>query len=143
MRKHPFLFVALAASLTFFAAPIVRAQIVGQVYASIHHSFIVGNATLPPGDYIFRMLPQSDLALMTVYTANGSTGAEFLVQQSTDSHTPRHTELFFDRYGNKEFLTHIYEQGDKFGVRVVEPSRIEARLQKQGVTPVEHTEEQK
>jgi len=135
--------VAVAITLAFFADPIGHAQIVGQVAADIHHSFIVGNATLPPGNYVFRMLSGSDNNLMSVTSADGNAGAEFLVNQSVDSHTPRHTELVFDRYGRKEFLRHIYERDDKNGVTVAEPSRIEARLQKQGQTPFEHTEEQK
>ncbi len=135
---------AVVAGLLFFVVPsIARAQIVGQVAADIHHSFIVGNATLPPGHYVFRMLTGSDLSLMIATRDDGKAETEFLVRQSIDSHTPQHTELVFDRYDNREFLTHIYESGDKSGATVAETSRIKARLQKQGKKPVAHTEESK
>jgi len=88
------------------------------------------------------MLQDSDQSIMTATSADGNEGIEFLVRESIDSHTPRHTELIFNRYGNKEFLTHIYEIGDKTGVAVAENSREEMRLRKQGKAPFEHTEEQ-
>jgi hypothetical protein len=124
-----------------FTAPFAHAQIMDQIDADIHHSFIVGNATLPPGHYVFRMLQHTDMQVMTVTSADGNAGAEFLVRTSIDSHTPNHTELIFDRYGNKEFLLHVYEGGNKDGVAVIEPSREESRLLERGQIPVEHTEE--
>lgn len=136
------IFSAVAVSLLFLSAPFGRAQIITEVDADIHHSFIVANATLPPGHYIFRMLAGSDQQVMTAMSQDGKEGIEFLVRRSVDSHTPRHTELIFNRYGKKEFLTHIYVIGEKNGVAVVEPSREEMRLKKQGQTPFEHTEEQ-
>jgi len=135
-------FSGVAFSLLFFTASAAHAQIAGQVDADIHHRFIVGNATLPPGHYAFRMLQGSALGAMVAISADGNVGAEFLVRGSIDSRTPKHTELVFKRYDDQEFLTHIYEVGDKNGVTVLEPSRIEARLQKLGKVPVEHTEEQ-
>jgi hypothetical protein len=132
----------IGVSLFFVTAPPVQAQITHKVEADIHHQFTVGEATLPPGQYIFRMMPQTDLSIMTVTSADGNTSDEFLVRQATDSHVPHHNELVFNRYGNHEFLTHVYQQGEKIGVAVVEPSREESRLEKQGQTPVEHTEEQ-
>jgi len=131
-----------AVSLLFFAASVAHAQIVGQINGDFHHKFIVGNATLPPGHYVFRMLQGEDQGVMDASRADGDAGAEFLVRMSVDSHTPRHTEFVFKRYDDKEFLTHIYEGGNKNGVTVIEPSRIEARLDKSGKVGVEHTEEQ-
>lgn len=131
-----------AICLLFFTASVAHAQIVGQINADIHHKFIVGNATLPPGHYVFRMLQGEDQGVMDASSADGNAGAEFMVRMSVDSHTPRHTEFIFDRYDDKEFLAHIYEGGNKNGVTVIEPSRIEARLEKAGKVPVEHTEEQ-
>ncbi len=136
------LFSAAAASLLFLAASIGHAQIINAIDADMHHRFTIVNTTLPPGHYVFRMLPAGEIAAMQVTSADGNESVEFLVRQSVDSHTPRHTELIFNRYGEEEFLTHIYERGDKNGVAVVEPSRAEERLKKAGKTAVEHTEEQ-
>jgi len=120
----------------------MHAQIVGQIGADIHHRFTIGEATLPPGKYVFHMTAHRSLSVMTVTSANGKTSHEFIVRESVDSHVPHHDELVFDRYGQNEFLTHIYQRGEKVGVTVGEPSREEAQMQKQGETAVEHTEEQ-
>jgi len=137
------LFFTSAASLLFLAASSGNAQIVGQVDADIHHGFTIVNTTLPPGRYVFRWSPGSNQdRTMLVTSGDGNKSVEFLVRQSTDSLTPTHSDLIFNRYGDKEFLTRIYERGDKSGVAVAEPSRAEERLKKEGETAVEHTEEQ-
>ncbi len=133
---------AFASILLVLATPAAQAQISDQIDANLHHSFVVGNTTLPPGRYVFRTLQHSDLQIMTVSSADGGTAAEFLVRTSYDTHTPKHSELVFNRYGSKEFLTHIYQAGSKVGVAVVDPSREEARLKKQGQSAAAHTEEQ-
>ena len=131
-----------ASILLVLATPTAQAQISDRIEANLHHSFVVGNTTLPPGRYVFRTLQHSDLQIMTVTSADGGTAAEFLVRTSYDTHTPKHSELEFNRYGNKEFLTHIYQAGSKIGVAVVDPSREEGRLKKQGQSATPHTEEQ-
>lgn len=136
------IFCAAAFSFLIVFAQVSLAQITEQIDAHTHHSFIVGNATLPPGQYVFRMMQDSGLQEMTVTSRDGDTSADFLVRDSIDSHVPRHTELVFNRYGNKEFLANVYQIGAKTGVAVIEPSREESRLLKQGQAPVQHTEEQ-
>lgn len=79
---------------------------------------------------------------MTVSSADGRTSADFLIRDSQADHTPKHSELVFNRYGNQEFLKHIYEVGTKDGVTVMEASRAEERLKKQGQSATSHTEEQ-
>jgi len=78
--------------------------------------------------------------MMTITSANGKTSEEVVVRAADDSHTPHHDELIFDRYGKNEFLTHVYQRGEKIGVAVVEPPQEESQLK--GRKPVEHTEEQ-
>lgn len=108
-------------------------------YSSSIHG---GRSDLAARTIHIRMMGQTDLSVMTVTSADGNTSDEFLVRPSVDSHVPHHNELVFNRYGKSEFLTHVYQHGEKIGVSVVEPSREESRLDKQGQTPVEHTEEQ-
>ena len=141
-RISAFALPALAGLLLVLAVPAAQAQISGEIEANLHHSFIVGNATLPPGRYMFRMVPDTDLTAMSVTSADGATSAEFLVRTSDDAHMPRHSELIFNKYGSKEYLTRIYETGTKAGVAVVDESRSETRLKKHGQHAMEHTEEQ-
>jgi len=125
-----------------FASQCASAQIIGSVEADLTHPFIIANTTLPAGKYEFRMVGNTDLNLMSAANWNDKTRIEFQVDRARDNHRPQHTELIFARYGNQEFLRKIFEAGDPVGVQVVEPSRLEQRLQKHGQHAVEHTEEQ-
>lgn len=103
------------ACLFTLAIPAAMGQITSGVDAEIHHPFIVGQTTLPPGQYSFRMLDTSTLNAMIVTNQNQDTSVEFFVRNSIDTHVPQRSELVFNRYGNKEFLTNIYERGSKLG----------------------------
>ncbi len=121
----------------------LHAQIINGVKAHVDHSFIIGNTTLPPGEYTFRMMPDTELTVMHVTSENDKTNVEFLVREAIDDHTPSHSELVFRKYGNTEFLNKVFEAGSKTGIEVTETSRQEARLGKQGQHAMPHSEEQK
>ena len=132
--------------IAFFAvagAQALNAQIMDAIHAHVDHSFVIGDQTLPPGEYTFRVSSYPDQSLMTAISDNGKASAQFLVRQSIDNHRPNHSELVFRRYGNTEFLSKIFEVGSKEGVAVMEPSKQEARLASQGQQVLEHSEEQK
>ncbi|MDE3163195.1 MAG: hypothetical protein KGL64_08035 [Acidobacteriota bacterium] len=143
MRRIAYLAATFAAVATLCVVPrSSQAQITERIVAKIPHSFIVDNKTLPPGQYTFRIVQQTNQSTMRISDADGRTVMEFLVRDSIDDHLPKHTELVFNRYGNKEFLAHIYQTGTKLGAAVVDASREEAGLKNQGQSATTHTEEQ-
>jgi hypothetical protein len=77
---------------------------------------------------------------MIVTSVDGKNSDQFLVRQSQAATTPAHTELVFRRYGDKEFLSKVFEAGNKAGVAISEPSKLEKELQAQGRQAMEHTE---
>jgi hypothetical protein len=123
--------------------PFLNAQIANTIRAHIDHSFVIDNTTLPPGEYSFRMVHNTDLQLMTMTSENDKTSVSFIVGTAIDDHTPRHSELIFRKYGDTEFLNKIFESGSRTGAEVTERSRDEKRFAQQGLHPTEHTEEQK
>jgi hypothetical protein len=127
-------------SVPFLAAVSLNAQVVDQIDAKIPHSFKLLNKTLPAGQYTFRMDQGSDGGVMVISTADGKNLDQFMVRDSIAPTTPAHTELIFNRYGDKEFLRRIYEAGNKNGIAVSETSQEEQQLNEQGQKPVEHTE---
>jgi hypothetical protein len=144
MKRHVRTFAPVL--ITFFAAAgaqIMNAQVINAIQAHVDHSFLIGDKTLPPGEYTFRMTENPDQSLMIVTGQNGANVAQFLVRQSIDNHRPSHTELVFHRYGNTEFLSKMFEAGSKEGVAVTEPSKQEERLIDQGQQALEHSEVQK
>jgi hypothetical protein len=131
--------------LTFFVgvgAQLLNAQITNPIQAHVDHSFVIGEKTLPPGEYTFRLTTDPDQSLMIV-SQNGKADAQFLIRQSIDDHTPRHSELVFRKYGDTEFLSKIYEAGSKEGAAITQPSKEEVRLIDQGQHALEHSEVQK
>ena len=118
----------------------VDAQIVGQIDATLSHSFVVSTKTLSPGKYVFRVQDGSNGSIMTASSTDGKNSDDFMVRQSESEQAPAHTELIFRRYGNQEFLSKIYESGNRVGIAVAEPSNLEKKLQANGQQPVEHTE---
>jgi hypothetical protein len=145
MKRHLRMLWPVLASCCFVTcwSPGLTAQITNAIQAHVNHSFLIGDKTLPPGDYTFRMMDGSDLSIMTVSTSNGKGLAVFHVESAIDNHTPRHSELVFKRYGNTEFLSKIFEVGSKTGVGLTETSKEEERLVNGGQHAMEHSEEQK
>lgn len=137
-----FLLAVASAVVMTFGAQLSSAQITNAIKAHINHKFTIGDTTLPPGQYTFRMMPDTDLSVMTVTSSDGNIAEDFLVRESLAPDMPNRSELIFDRYGKTELLDKIYEQGTRTGVAVMEPSMAESRLQKQGQHPAQHTEEQ-
>jgi hypothetical protein len=144
MKKHLGKLAPVLAGFAMAAlsATWMSAQITNQIHAHVAHSFMVGDKTLPPGDYTFRVEGASDEGLMVVQNQRGDNVAQFAVRQSIDNHRPKHSELVFKRYGNSEFLSKVYEGGSKNGVAVSETSKEEARMVSQGQHAMEHTEEE-
>ncbi len=145
MKRYLKAATAMLVGLLFvmLSAPSSNAQIVNNIQAHIEHSFVIGNTTLPPGEYTFQMMQNSDNSVMTATNQNDKTSVVFLVRSATDDHTPKHSEVFFREYGNTEFLSKIYEGGSKLGAQVTEPSRQEEHFAQQGLHATEHSEEQK
>jgi len=124
------------------AAPWLNAQLTNPIQAHVKHSFMIGDKTLPPGEYTFRIEGNTDNGVMTVQNQKGDTLAQFNVRQSVDNQRPKHSELVFKKYGHTEFLSKVYEGGSKNGVAVTETSKEEAHLMSGGQHGIEHTEEQ-
>ena len=127
----------------FFAtasAPWSNAQVQDTIRAHIDHSFVIGDKTLPAGDYSFRNVQKEDHAVMTATNTNDrSNTADFVVRPTIANHVPRHSELVFRKIGNTEYLSKIFESGSKTGMEVTETGKEDAQYK----NATEHTEEQK
>ena len=134
MKSQVNMLAPILVSLLFVTvgAPRLNAQITNEIRARVNHSFIIGNTTLPPGEYTFRMMQDSELSVMTAASENDKTTVEFIVREAIDDHRPGHSEVVFRKYGNTEFLSKMFEGGSKIGVEVTETNRQEARLVKHG-----------
>jgi hypothetical protein len=95
-------------------------QIIGQLEANIPFTFHAGGAKLPPGKYVIHVLDNTDLRFMEIESADGRTAALFEVREAQNSTEPKKSELVFNHYGNRYFLSKLFDDGDKVGSAVVE-----------------------
>jgi len=110
-------FIGVVLSMSTISA---QGQIIGQLEADIPFTFHAGGAKLPPGKYTIHVLDNTDLSLMEIQSADGRTSALFEVREAQDSTTPKKAELVFNHYGNRYFLSKLFDGGDKLGSAVVE-----------------------
>jgi hypothetical protein len=146
-RKHQLLslFIALLFAFTIYPAT-VRAQIEGELEVNIPFQFHAGNAKLPAGAYRIHMLPDSDLTVMEITSADGTTSALLEVQQADANSTPAKGELIFNKYGDRYFLAKVFDAGNPSGSALTE-SRYEKRLnqataERQAHVPARHRGQQ-
>ena len=115
-------------ALTIFAGK-AHAQIVGDLDVDIPFQFHAGNARLPAGKYRIHVLDGSDLTVMEITSADGSTSALFEVQDAEANATPAKSELIFNKYGNRYFLAKLFDEGNPSG-SAVDESRYEKTVSK-------------
>ena len=146
-RRHQLLslFIALAFALTIYPSK-AQAQIVGKIEANIPFQFHAGNTQLPAGKYVIYVLDDSDPSVMEIRSADGSTAALFQVQPEEANSTPDKSELIFNKYGNRYFLSKLFDEGNPSGSQVVE-SRYEKRVSQEAAeaqahVPAQHRRQQ-
>jgi hypothetical protein len=130
------LFIALVFALTIHPAK-AHAQIAGELEADIPFQFHAGNTKLPPGKYIIRTLDGSDLHILEISSADGSTSALFDVDGTVANSVPAKSELVFNKYGNRYFLDKLFDEGSQDGSQVPE-SNYEKRVSQAAAEGQEH-----
>jgi len=130
------LFIALVFALTLHPSK-AQAQIVGEIEANIPFQFHAGNVRLPAGRYFIHALDNTDLTVMEITSADGSTSALFDVQGTQATSSPAKSELIFDKYGNRYFLAKLFDEGNPSGSQVLE-SRYEKRISQASSEGQEH-----
>ena len=115
------LFAALILALAIYPGK-AHAQIVGSIEVNIPFQFHAGNAKLPPGNYIIRVLDSSEPTVMEISSDDGSTSALFEVQGTEANSTPAKSELIFNKYGNRYFLAKVFDEGNPSGSALAKSS---------------------
>src|SRR6267378_4068060 len=123
-------FIALFFALTIYPSK-AHAQIIGEIEANIPFQFHAGNTKLPPGKYVIHALDNTDLGVMEITSADGSTSALFEVHGAEANSAPAKTELIFNKYGNRYFLAKLFDEGNPNGSEVPK-SRYEKRISQAG-----------
>jgi hypothetical protein len=129
-------FIVLVCALTIHPAK-AHAQIIGELKANIPFQFYAGSANLPAGEYVVRMMDNSNLKIMEISSADGATSALFQVRDTRVNSAPRQGELIFNKYGDLYFLTSVFDQGNPDGSEVPK-SKYEKRVSQAGTEAQKH-----
>jgi hypothetical protein len=125
-RRLLSLLIALIFAITIYPGK-AHAQIIGDLEANIPFQFHAGNTKLPAGTYRIHMLDNTDLTVMEISSADGSVSALFEVQGAEANATPAKSELIFNKYGDRYFLTKLFDEGNTNGSEVLK-SKYEKKL---------------
>jgi hypothetical protein len=115
------LFMAFVFALAIYPSS-AHAQITDTIEVNIPFQFHAGNTKLPPGNYSIHMVENSELKFMEITSADGSTSALFEVHETDSNSTPAKGELIFNKYGNRYFLSKLFDEGNPSGNEVAESS---------------------
>jgi hypothetical protein len=126
MRNLLPVLIALAFMLTISLVK-AHAQVIGDLDVTIPFQFHAGDAKLPAGKYIIHTVDNSDLTMMEISSADGSTSALFEVRDAEANSAPAKSELIFNKYGNRYFLAKVFDEANPNGSAVLE-SRYEKRV---------------
>jgi hypothetical protein len=135
MKKYLISGLAILCLLATSGVVTTRAQIDSgeTIEAAIPFAFVVGNHTLPAGDYTIKVSDDTDLNLLVVRSTEGRTAAFFQTMDAQAKGTPRQTELVFDKIGDNYFLSQIWVAGSQQGAEL-EKSKAEQQLEASGMT---------
>ena len=96
---------------------------------NIPFSFVVGQNTLPAGEYTFAPNRKDSHIVWLVRGQDGQTKALFTTMPVRASETQEKAKLIFHKYGDQYFLSQIWTAGDNSGRELVMP-RVERELAK-------------
>ena len=100
------------------------------VKVNLPHSVIVGDKTLPPGEYTIQQLEgANDAPVLLIYNGNGmkfQTSA--LTIAALDPNTPQHSSVTLHHIGDNYYIDKIWVQGKNYGYQIPVPKRVEEQL---------------
>ncbi len=114
-----FTMLMLLVTLSLASAVVsAQTQAANKVVATIPFEFSVGYKTFPAGEYSVQVIPTAGDALM-IRSADASESALRLSETTSRDKDKSHARLIFNRYGDKYFLSEVWNGVDKVGRRLI------------------------
>jgi len=132
MKKQAFGTATLLTLLLALTAISVSAQSQRSKITNIPFDFIVGEKTLPAGEYTFEPNRRDFDKVWLVQSRDGRTSALFTTMLLRASETQEKAKLVFHKYGDQYFLSQIWTPGDTTGRELFTP-RLELEMAKNAV----------
>jgi hypothetical protein len=121
MKKQALSSFTILGALLVMTAVSVRAQSERSKVTNIPFNFIVGQKTLPAGDYTVEPYRRDYDKVWLVQSRDGRTSALFITMPMQFSETQEGTKLVFHKYGDQHFLAQICLAGGNSGRELLMP----------------------
>jgi hypothetical protein len=132
MKKQAFRSITILGLLLVMTAVSVRAQSERSKVTNIPFNFIVGQKTLPAGEYTIEPNRRDSLNVWLVQSRDGHISALFTTMSVRASETQEKTKFVFHKYGDQYFLSQIWTPGGNSG-RELHMPRVEREMAKNSV----------
>ena len=132
MKKQTLRKFTVLSFLLMLAAVTVSAQSERIRVINIPFSFIVGEKTLPAGEYTVEPNRKDSDNVWLVQSKEGHASALFSTNTVRASETQEEARLVFHRYGGQYFLSQIWTPGGNTGRQLLMP-RLESQLAKNSI----------
>lgn len=132
MKKQALKNFTMLSLVLMVTAVSVCAQSDRSKVTNIPFSFIVGQKTLPAGEYTVEPNRKDSHNVWLVQRRDGSTCALFTTMPVRASETQEKTKLIFHKYGDQYFLSQIWTAGGNSGRELLMP-RLERELAKNAI----------
>jgi len=123
MTKKAF---AIASVMVLSVAIVVvsaRAQASSPLLANIPFEFVVGDKTLPAGEYRIERMLSGNPKVLLIRSTDGRAHRTVMTMEVLANDWQAESKLIFNRYGNHYFLTQIWTQGDNSGRELFKSQR--------------------
>ena len=132
MKKRALSNLTMLTVLVALTAVSVAAQSERSKITNIPFSFIVGEKTLPAGEYTVEPNRRDSDKVWLVQSRDGRTSALFTTMPVRASETQEKTKFVFHKYGDQYFLSQIWTPGSNSGRELLMP-RLKRELTKSGI----------
>ena len=122
-----FTMLTLIVGLAFVSAVVSAKGQSTQAVAKVPFEFIVGDKTLPSGQYTVRALSDTNKAAMVI---RGSSSAIRLTNEIQTNKNKEQTRLVFHRYGERYFLSEAWMGADSTGRHLLQ-SKQEGSIERE------------
>jgi hypothetical protein len=115
MKRETFAIAAVLAFSIVAAAMSAPAQAPSVLVVNVPFEFVVGNQALPAGEYKIERGLSSRLDVLLIRRADGRALTYMLTTALHAKDVQPESKLIFNRYGNRYFLSQIWNAADQWG----------------------------
>jgi hypothetical protein len=128
MKREILKSIALLMLTLALAAVTAQAQSANQMKADIPFRFVIGNQTLPAGEYTIRYVNQDSGKTALLFKSRDGRTSRIVNMMTTQRSEPAEmTSIVFNQYGESYFLSEVWTSASSYGLALPKSS-AERRL---------------